>query len=184
MSIYDSLNPEQLSAVKHDRGPLLILAGAGSGKTRVLTHRIAYLIDECDVNPWNILAITFTNKAAKEMKERVLKLIGSEGNSIQISTFHSLGLRLLKENYSKLGYKSNFVILYSITLFLSILSGKNIEDVYFYQERDAFRKTSLLCLYVLIKLSPSLNYSERAIKFILFSRIIYNTHKYRCSCTV
>ena len=71
MSIYDSLNPEQLAAVKHDRGPLLILAGAGSGKTRVLTHRIAYLISERDVSPYQILAITFTIKAAKEMKELV-----------------------------------------------------------------------------------------------------------------
>ena len=102
-----SLNKEQLEAVKHINGPMLVLAGAGSGKTKVLTSRIAYLIEN-GVSVDNILAITFTNKAAKEMKEREIKLIGNDAKSIQISTFHSLGLRLLKENYSRLGYKSNF----------------------------------------------------------------------------
>lgn len=89
MSIYDSLNPEQLKAVEHDRGPLLILAGAGSGKTRVLTHRIAYLIEELGVSPYQILAITFTNKAAKEMKERVEKTVGAGSENVWVSTFHS-----------------------------------------------------------------------------------------------
>ena len=97
----NGLNKEQREAVMHINGPMLVLAGAVSGKTSVLTNRIAYLIEN-GINPGNILAITFTNKAAKEMKERVLKLIGSEGNLIQISTFHSLGLRLLKENYNKI----------------------------------------------------------------------------------
>ena len=96
----NGLNKEQKEAVTHVNGPMLVLAGAGSGKTRVLTNRIAYLIEN-EINAENILAITFTNKAAKEMKERVFKLIGSQANSIQISTFHSLGLRLLKENYSR-----------------------------------------------------------------------------------
>ena len=87
MSIYDTLNPKQKEAVLHTDGPLLILAGAGSGKTRVLTHRIAYLIDECGVNPWNIMAITFTNKAAGEMRERVDDLVGFGAENIWVSIF-------------------------------------------------------------------------------------------------
>ena len=110
MSIYDSLNPEQLSAVHHDRGPLLILAGAGSGKTRVLTHRIAYLIEERGVSPYQILAITFTNKAAREMKERVEKTIGSESENVWVSTFHSTCVRILRRFIESLGYDRNFTI--------------------------------------------------------------------------
>ncbi|MGN0506516.1 MAG: ATP-dependent helicase [Lachnospiraceae bacterium] len=110
MSIYDSLNAEQLKAVKHDRGPLLILAGAGSGKTRVLTHRIAYLIEERGVNPYQILAITFTNKAAKEMKERVEKTVGAGSENVWVSTFHSTCVRILRRFIESLGYDRNFTI--------------------------------------------------------------------------
>ena len=94
MSIYDTLNPMQKEAVLQTEGPLLILAGAGSGKTRVLTHRVAYLIEEKQVNPWNILAITFTNKAAGEMRERVDQLVGFGAESIWVSTFHSTCVRI------------------------------------------------------------------------------------------
>lgn len=107
----ENLNKEQKKAVLYNEGPLLILAGAGSGKTKVLTTKIAYLIKEKNISPYEILAITFTNKAAKEMKERVENLIGEEARFIQISTFHSFGLKLLRENCKTLGYDSNFVIM-------------------------------------------------------------------------
>ncbi|MCT4542370.1 MAG: DNA helicase PcrA [Vallitalea sp.] len=107
---YDTLNPMQKKAVLHTEGPLLILAGAGSGKTRVLTHRIAYLIEEEHVSPWNILAITFTNKAAKEMRERVDNLIGSGSEDIWVSTFHSTCVRILRRHIDKIGYDRYFTI--------------------------------------------------------------------------
>lgn len=110
MSIYDTLNVQQREAVYHTEGPLLILAGAGSGKTRVLTHRIAYLIEEKGVNPWNILAITFTNKAAGEMRERVDNLVGFGSESIWVSTFHSTCVRILRRYIDRLGYDTNFTI--------------------------------------------------------------------------
>lgn len=110
MSIYDTLNREQREAVLHTEGPLLILAGAGSGKTRVLTHRIAYLIDEKGVNPWNILAITFTNKAAGEMRDRVDRIVGFGSESIWVSTFHSTCVRILRRHIDRLGYDTNFTI--------------------------------------------------------------------------
>ncbi len=110
MSIYDTLNENQKEAVLHTEGPLLILAGAGSGKTRVLTHRIAYLIEEKGVNPWNILAITFTNKAAGEMRERVDKLVGFGSESIWVSTFHSTCVRILRRYIDRIGYQTNFTI--------------------------------------------------------------------------
>ena len=109
MSIYDTLNQKQQEACFHTEGPVLILAGAGSGKTRVITHRIAYLLEECDVNPWNILAITFTNKAAGEMRERVDKLIGFGAQSVWISTFHSMCVRILRRHIEAIGYDRNFI---------------------------------------------------------------------------
>lgn len=110
MSIYDTLNEPQKEAVFHTEGPLLILAGAGSGKTRVLTHRIACLIDEKGVNPWNILAITFTNKAAGEMRQRVDSLVNFGSESIWVSTFHSMCVRILRRFIERLGYDNRFTI--------------------------------------------------------------------------
>jgi DNA helicase-2/ATP-dependent DNA helicase PcrA len=105
------LNPQQREAVQTTEGPLLIMAGAGSGKTRVLTHRIAYLIEKRRVAPWSILAITFTNKAAREMQERVAALVGPTGQDIWVSTFHSMCVRILRKDIDRIGYTSNFSIL-------------------------------------------------------------------------
>lgn len=110
MSIYDTLNEEQKEAVFTTKGPVLILAGAGSGKTRALTHRIAYLIEEEGVNPWNIMAITFTNKAAQEMRERVDKLVSFGTDQIWVSTFHSACVRILRRYIDHIGYDTNFTI--------------------------------------------------------------------------
>lgn len=110
MSIYDTLNKEQKEAVLQTEGPVLLLAGAGSGKTRCLTHRIAYLIDEMGVKPWNILAITFTNKAAGEMRERVDSLVGYGADQVWVSTFHSLCVRILRRHIDRLGYENGFTI--------------------------------------------------------------------------
>lgn len=110
MDFDNLLNPEQLKAVKHDKGPLLILAGAGSGKTRVLTHRIAYLIDNLGVSPFNILALTFTNKAASEMRERVDNIVGYGAENIWVSTFHSTCVRMLRRYITSLGYDQSFTI--------------------------------------------------------------------------
>lgn len=107
----ESLNEQQKEAVLYNDGPLLIIAGAGAGKTKTLTTKIAYLIEEGLAHPYNVLAITFTNKAAKEMKDRLYALIGDLAKKVQVSTFHSFGLKLLRENYEKLGYDSNFVIM-------------------------------------------------------------------------
>lgn len=105
------LNEQQQKAVKATDGPLLIMAGAGSGKTRVLTHRIAYLMIEKQVAPWNILAITFTNKAAREMKERIRRILGDASDNIWISTFHSMCVRILRRDIDRMGFSRNFSIL-------------------------------------------------------------------------
>ncbi|MBW8056523.1 MAG: AAA family ATPase [candidate division NC10 bacterium] len=104
------LNPPQREAVLHTEGPLLILAGAGSGKTRVITHRIAYLIGECHIRPWNVLAVTFTNKAAEEMRERVARLLGAEGVNVWVGTFHATCVKILRKNAQHLDLRSSFVI--------------------------------------------------------------------------
>ena len=130
----DYLNDRQKEAVLYGDGPLLILAGAGSGKTSVLTKRVAYLIKERNISPKNIVAITFTNKAAKEMKERIIKEVGKEGCDIQISTFHSFGLRIIRENYEKLGYEKNFTIIDSddsLTVVKKILKDMGIDTTRF-----------------------------------------------------
>jgi len=108
--LLENLNEQQKKAVLHTEGPLLVLAGAGSGKTRVLTHRIAYLVGEMGVSPWNILAITFTNKAAREMKERLEKLIGAPANDLWVGTFHACCVRILRREIERLGYDRSFVI--------------------------------------------------------------------------
>ncbi|AOM36760.1 DNA helicase PcrA [Enterococcus faecium] len=128
--LLNGMNPRQKEAVLHTDGPLLLMAGAGSGKTRVLTHRIAYLIEEKEVNPWNILAITFTNKAAKEMKERVNAILASGGEDVWVSTFHSICVRILRRDVDFIGYNRNFTIIDSseqLTLMKRILKELNID---------------------------------------------------------
>lgn len=128
--ILQGMNPKQREAVVHTDGPLLIMAGAGSGKTRVLTHRISYLIQEKGINPWNILAITFTNKAASEMKDRVASLVTDGGRDVWVSTFHSMCVRILRREIDAIGYSSNFTIAdpgEQLTLVKKILKRLNID---------------------------------------------------------
>ncbi|WP_047983124.1 DNA helicase PcrA [Ornithinibacillus californiensis] len=128
------LNKEQQEAVKHTEGPLLIMAGAGSGKTRVLTHRIAYLMEEKGVSPRNILAITFTNKAAREMRDRVSKLVGPEAQDMWVSTFHSMCVRILRRDIDRIGYNRNFTILDSgdqLSVVKQVLKDLNIDTKQF-----------------------------------------------------
>jgi len=128
--LLNGMNPEQAEAVKATEGPLLIMAGAGSGKTRVLTHRIAYLMVEKGVNPYNILAITFTNKAAREMKDRIENILGGASDNIWISTFHSMCVRILRRDIDRIGMNRNFTILDSTdqqSVIKAILKEKNID---------------------------------------------------------
>ncbi|MFL6556459.1 MAG: DNA helicase PcrA [Bacillus sp. (in: firmicutes)] len=128
--LLNGLNPEQQNAVKTTDGPLLLMAGAGSGKTRVLTHRIGYLIVEKRVNPYNILAITFTNKAAREMRDRIGKMMGGVAEEIWISTFHSMCVRILRRDIDRIGFNRNFTILDSTdqqSVIKTILKEKNID---------------------------------------------------------
>ncbi len=130
MDLLSGLNKEQKAAVQATEGPLLIMAGAGSGKTRVLTHRIAYLIEEKAIAPQNILAITFTNKAAREMKERVESLVGPESKYIWVSTFHSMCVRILRRDIERIGYSRNFIILDSSdqqTVIKQVLKDLNLD---------------------------------------------------------
>ena len=127
----DTLNETQLEAVKITDGPLLILAGPGSGKTRVITYKIAYLLEQEKAKPWEVLAITFTNKAAKEMKERLHNLIEEDIKGMQISTFHSFGLRVIKEYYDFFGLDRTFTIIDesdSISLIKKIIKELNLDE--------------------------------------------------------
>lgn len=128
--LLNGLNPQQQNAVKATDGPLLIMAGAGSGKTRVLTHRIAYLMVEKGVNPYNILAITFTNKAAREMRERIQNMMGGAAEQIWISTFHSMCVRILRRDIDRIGFNRNFTIIDTTdqqSVIKGILKDKNLD---------------------------------------------------------
>ncbi len=130
MDILDRLNDEQIKAVTHNKGPLLVLAGAGSGKTRVLTYRIAYLITEYNVSPWNIIALTFTNKAAGEMRERIDDIVGAGSENIWVSTFHSTCVRILRRFGESIGYERNFTIYDSDdsrSVMKSIIKRRNLD---------------------------------------------------------
>lgn len=138
MNILDKLNEQQIQAVKHNKGPLLILAGAGSGKTRVLTHRIAYLITEYNVSPWNIIALTFTNKAANEMRERIDNIVGYGAENIWVSTFHSTCVRILRRFGESVGYDRNFSIYDtddSRALMKSIIKSMNLDPKSFNEKK-------------------------------------------------
>src|SRR5437660_5727202 len=144
MQFLDSLNPEQREAVLHIHGPVLILAGAGSGKTRVITSRIAYLVGEGHARPEEILAVTFTNKAAEEMRERVAALLGSDCSRMWVSTFHSLCARLLRREAPAIGLTRDFVIYDSsdqLSVVKQALKELHIDDS-FIQPRAALSRIS------------------------------------------
>ena len=132
-SILDDLNDKQREAAGHIDGPLLIIAGAGSGKTRVLTHRVAYLIKECGVNPYNIMAITFTNKAAGEMRERVDRIVGEGCEAVWVQTFHATCVRILRRHIQEIGFDNNFTIYDtddSKTVMKRVLKKLNVDPKY------------------------------------------------------
>src|SRR5881628_1174527 len=144
MQFLDALNPEQREAVLHTKGPLLILAGAGSGKTRVITSRIAYLVGESHAQPDEILAVTFTNKAAGEMRARVEALVGSDCSRMWLSTFHSMCARLLRREAPAIGLSRDFVIYDSsdqLTVVKQALKALHIDDS-FVQPRAALARIS------------------------------------------
>src|SRR5690554_5695067 len=146
MDYLKGLNDRQREAVLHGEGPLLILAGAGSGKTRVLTHRIAHLIEERGIFPGNILAITFTNKAANEMKERIGKLLNGNVEDIWMGTFHSVCVRILRRSIDKIGFERSFSIYDrddQITLMKECIKERNL-DKEMYKERSVLSKISEL----------------------------------------
>ena len=134
MDLLEGLNDKQYEAVTKTEGPSLVIAGAGSGKTKVLTHKIAYLIGEKNIKPWDILAITFTNKAANEMKERVEKLVGDIANDMWIGTFHSICVRILRKFIDRIGFETSFVIFDTSdqkTVIKQILKNMNLDDKIF-----------------------------------------------------
>lgn len=144
MSIYDTLNEQQRQGVLTTEGPVLLLAGAGSGKTRVLTHRVAYLIEEKNVNPYNILAITFTNKAAAEMRERVDRLVGIDANGAMIMTFHAACIRILRRYIERIGYMNGFTIYDTDdqkTIMRQVLKKLDL-DPKFYKDRSVLSQIS------------------------------------------
>ena len=169
----EDLNDKQKQAVLYNDGPLLIIAGAGAGKTKTLTTKIAYLIEEQDVYPSNILAITFTNKAAKEMKDRLYYLIGNLSKTLQVSTFHSFGLRLLRENYDILGYDKNFNIMDaddSLTVVKKIIKDMNLDPKQF--SPKAIRNKISSCKNELITPEKYKKYTVSD-----FEEVIYEVYK-------
>ena len=134
MNILEGLNDKQYEAVINTEGPCLVIAGAGSGKTKVLTHKIAYLIGEKSVKPWEILAITFTNKAANEMKIRIEKLVGEAAKDIWSGTFHSICVRILRKQIDRLGFDTSFIIFDTSdqkTLIKQIIKAQDLDDKIF-----------------------------------------------------
>ena len=131
MNLLEGLNDKQYEAVVNTEGPCLVIAGAGSGKTKVLTHKIAYLMAEKGVKPWDILAITFTNKAANEMKSRVENLVGDVAKDMWIGTFHSICVRILRKQIDRIGFDTSFIIFDTSdqkTLIKQIIKAQNLDD--------------------------------------------------------